>query len=207
MEKKDIRIPQQKRSIEKKEKIIEAATRIFSEKGYFCTNTVDIAKSANISTGSIYAYYKDKKDILIECLNRFGKNLTLEIYEKVGNLSVNEDIDITIKNTLGLLINYQNWSKLLRDEIMSLQYRDSDIKEYFQNIQKTMMAAVTKQLATNGYYFKHEREQTFLLFQMIMGIEDELAFTHSPSINPEILINECVQAIIPMLVKKNPIES
>lgn len=35
MDKKDVRIPQQKRSIEKKQKIIAAATQIFMEHGYF----------------------------------------------------------------------------------------------------------------------------------------------------------------------------
>lgn len=203
MDKKDVRIPHQKRSIEKKEKIIEAATQIFMEHGYLNTNTVDVAKAAGISTGSVYAYFGDKKDILLACLNRFGETLTQQICEKVGNLSFTGDIIRTIKNVLQILVNYHNWTKLLHDEIMSLQYIDDDVKNYFNSIQQTMMTAVTNQLKASGYAFRHEREQTFLLFQMILGIEDELAFTHSPDINQEILIDECAKAIVPMLIKKD----
>jgi TetR/AcrR family transcriptional regulator, biofilm operon repressor len=203
MDKKDVRIPRQKRSIEKKEKIIEAATLIFMEQGYMNTNTADIAKAAGISTGSVYAYFEDKKDILLPCLYRFGEPLTQQISEKVGSLSFTENINHMIENVLGIFVNYHNWTKRLHDEIMSLQYIDDDIRNYFNNIQKTMMNAVTEQLRTAGYFLPHEREQTFLIFQMIMGIEDELAFNHSPDMNQKILIDECVKAIVPMLIKKD----
>lgn len=203
MEKKDVRIPQQKRSIEKKDKIMEAATQIFMKQGYFHTNTADIAKAAGISTGTVYAYFEDKKAILLACLYQFGDTLTKEICEKVANLSFTGDIRSTIKNVLRLFVNYHNWTKLLHDEIMSLRYIDSDVKEYFIHIQKTMMTAVTDQLNAAGFVFTHEREQTFLLFQMIMGIEDELAFDHREDIDQEVLIEECARTIVPMLIKKD----
>ncbi|MDP4153968.1 MAG: TetR/AcrR family transcriptional regulator, partial [Bacillota bacterium] len=151
----------------------------------------------------VYAYFEDKKDILLACLYRFGETLTGQICEKISSLSFTGNISNTIKNVLRIFVNYHDWSKLLHDEIMSLQYIDNDVKEYFDTIQKTMMTAVTSQLKASGYAFRHEREQTFLLFQMIMGIEDELAFYHSPDIDHEILIDECANAIVPMLIKCN----
>lgn len=202
MEKKDVRIPQQKRSIEKKEKIIEAAFRIYFTKGYFSTNTADIAKEADISTGSIYAYFKDKKDILLACLNRFGDLLTEEVRENIESLSATGDIQSIIKKVLYIFVNSQKWNKSIHDEIMSLQYRDEDVKNYFVHIQKTMMETVTRQLNACGYIFRHEREQTFLLFKMVMGIEDELAFDHSADIDKDILIEECTKTILLMLTKK-----
>lgn len=201
MEKKDVRIPQQKRSIEKKEKIIEAAFRIYFTKGYFGTNTADIAKEADISTGSIYAYFKDKKDILLACLNRFGDSLTEEIRKNIESLSSTGDIQNIIKNVLYIFVNSQKWNKSIHDEIMSLQYRDEDVKSYFVHIQKTMMDTITRQLNACGYTFRHEPEQEFL-FRMVMGIEDELAFDHSPDIDKDILIDECTKTILSMLTKK-----
>lgn len=202
MDNKVVRIPQQKRSIEKKEKIIKAAMDIFMESGYLNTNTADIAKAAGISTGSVYAYFKDKKDILLICLYRFGERLTKQIGEKVKSLSFNEDIKNTMVSVLRIFVNYQNWTKLLHDEIMSLKYIDTDVKNYFRDIQKTMIGEVVNQLKLSGYVFSNEKEQTFLLFQMIMGIEDELAFDHSADINQEILIDECARIIVSMLTKK-----
>ena len=71
----DIRKPIQKRSIETKEKILKAGFELICEKGYYNTNTAEIAKSANVSTGIIYQYFKDKHDILIESLQNYGNSI------------------------------------------------------------------------------------------------------------------------------------
>ena len=53
----------QARSIKSREKIKKAALQLFSHKGYYNTNTKEIAKAAGISVGSFYNYYKDKGEI------------------------------------------------------------------------------------------------------------------------------------------------
>jgi hypothetical protein len=58
------------------------------------------------------------------------------------------------------------------------------------------MKTIAKRIEQSGYIFRNEREQTFLMFQMVKGIEDELAFEHSPDINQSILIYECAHTII-----------
>ena len=55
----EIRKPIQKRSIEKKGKIIESGFELICEKGYYNTNTAEIAKNAGVSTGIVYQYFKD----------------------------------------------------------------------------------------------------------------------------------------------------
>ena len=70
----EIREPIQKRSIEKKEKIIESGFELICEKGYYNTNTAEIAKNAGVSTGIVYQYFKDKHDILIDALKKYADN-------------------------------------------------------------------------------------------------------------------------------------
>ena len=48
--KNNVRQPKQERSIEKKNKIIQAGWQLFSEVGYHNTNTAEIAKRAKIQT-------------------------------------------------------------------------------------------------------------------------------------------------------------
>ena len=58
----EIRQPIKRTSIDKKQKIIKSGLKSnFSEKGYYNTTTVEIAKIAGVSTGIIYNYFKDKK--------------------------------------------------------------------------------------------------------------------------------------------------
>lgn len=50
---------------EKEIKILCAAIEIFSEKGFQATTTNEIAKKANVAEGTIFRYYKTKKDLLL----------------------------------------------------------------------------------------------------------------------------------------------
>ena len=70
-----IRTPVQKRSIEKKDKIIEAGFNLICKKGYYNTNTAEIAKEAGVSTGIVYQYFRDKHDILIEGIKRYATDI------------------------------------------------------------------------------------------------------------------------------------
>ena len=68
---KEIRQPVQQRSIETKRKIITAGYFLFAKNGFFKTNTAQIAKEAQVSTGIVYGYFQDKKDILKEVINEY----------------------------------------------------------------------------------------------------------------------------------------
>ncbi|MGG6312771.1 TetR/AcrR family transcriptional regulator [Paenibacillus macerans] len=50
---------------EKQLKILEAATDIFSEKGFAATSTSEIAQKAGVAEGTIFKHYKTKKDLLL----------------------------------------------------------------------------------------------------------------------------------------------
>ena len=40
------------------------------------------------------------------------------------------------------------------------------------------------------------------MFQMVSGIEDELAFSNSPDIDRQVLMDECTRTIVTMIVPK-----
>jgi AcrR family transcriptional regulator len=66
-----VRTPKQKRGIKTRERIIKAAFKLFADKGIHGTNSTEIAKRAGISTGSFYAYFKNKKTLLLEMLEDY----------------------------------------------------------------------------------------------------------------------------------------
>lgn len=59
------KIKQNGQGISKKELIREAATGVFSEKGFHSTNMPAIAEAAGVAIGTIYHYFGRKQDILI----------------------------------------------------------------------------------------------------------------------------------------------
>lgn len=55
---------------QKKEGIMEAAIRIFVEKGFHPAGIRDIAEQAKVAIGTIYHYFDHKEDILIQILKK-----------------------------------------------------------------------------------------------------------------------------------------
>jgi TetR/AcrR family fatty acid metabolism transcriptional regulator len=58
----------------KHQKIIQAAAKVFAEKGFYNSRVSEIAKEANVADGTIYLYFKNKDDILISLFEEeFGR--------------------------------------------------------------------------------------------------------------------------------------
>lgn len=58
----------------KHQKILRAAVRVFSEKGFYNSRVSEIAKEASVADGTIYLYFKNKDDLLISLFEEeFGK--------------------------------------------------------------------------------------------------------------------------------------
>ena len=56
---------------DKKDRIIEAAARVFSQKGYAGSSVADIAVKAEIGKGTIYAYFNSKEDLFFAVFEWF----------------------------------------------------------------------------------------------------------------------------------------
>ena len=55
----------------KKDRIIEAAARVFAQKGYAGAAVADIAVKAEIGKGTIYAYFDSKEDLFFAVFEWF----------------------------------------------------------------------------------------------------------------------------------------
>lgn len=67
----------------KKNKILEASLELFGKKGYFETDVDSIAKKANVGKGTIYLYFKNKKELFISTINYAINNCNEEIKKSV----------------------------------------------------------------------------------------------------------------------------
>lgn len=59
-----------------REMILEAAIKLFSDKGFNGTTINEIAKEAGLSQGMIYYIFESKDQLLVEILDSFKKELT-----------------------------------------------------------------------------------------------------------------------------------
>lgn len=125
----------------RKEAILKAAVKLFSEKGYSATTTSEIAKEAGVAEGTIFRYFKTKKDILtgvvIEVIQVFGEEF---ITEKLFRLirdnkdkSQREILKLIIKDRLQLISDHKEEVHIILSEAKYHQdIRDAFIKNIIQ---------------------------------------------------------------------------
>lgn len=203
---KKIKKPTQKRSIEKYEKIITAAFKLFNEKGYFNTTTTDIAKEANIATGSVYTYFNDKKDIYIEISNRISKNIfepTESFWEENKKLdfknieNVKKIFRIFIKDMMG----YHNFSKLFHDDMTALKLLDKDIALLDKKDSKTRIERTRNILNLLSIPFRSKEASDVFLHYCNVLIDDvchQVLYDNSIK-NTDLYIEQAVEMLCTLL--------
>ena len=113
-------IPEYKELI--KTKIIQAAGRAFVEKGFRGATMEDIAGNAGLSKPTLYAYFKNKQDILRAGFKAMGGVLNPQYYEDrdLDALEEISDVIIELKEVIPLTF-----------EILSLTSEDETLREIY----------------------------------------------------------------------------
>ena len=57
----------------RKAQILDAATRVFAQRGFHRTTIRDVAKAAGVADGTIYNYFENKTGLLLGILNRLNE--------------------------------------------------------------------------------------------------------------------------------------
>lgn len=89
---------------ERQWQILNAAIKVFSQNGYGNSRTSEIAKEASVAEGTIFRYYKTKKDLLMGLIipfaTKFMKPLVLESAIKIMESSEDKPIDEVLKELM-----------------------------------------------------------------------------------------------------------
>lgn len=121
----------------RRKQILDAAAKVFAEKGFHRATTKEIAKTASVSEGTIYNYFDSKADLLIGMIARLAELEGLD-EELAGALQSNarEFLVAILRHRLGL--NQQN-DEMVR-AILPEMFVNSALRERFyqQFVRPTM---------------------------------------------------------------------
>ena len=77
----------------KQERILEAATRLFAEKGYEAVTTAEIAEAAEVGVGTLFRYAGSKAELLVAVMNsRFAEGIEAGLSEATEGRAMAESI-------------------------------------------------------------------------------------------------------------------
>jgi hypothetical protein len=195
----EIREPVQKRSIEKKEKIIQAGFELICKKGYYNTNTAEIAKSAGVSTGIVYQYFKDKHDILIEGIRLHANSIFYPMLSlPSGNINI-ENYDLILKNMIKKFIQEHKLSQTAHEEIISMTHSDKEVAEIFHNSEIEMTNKVSNFLIKNGFKISNVNEKVHIAINLIDDLCHEIVYHKHKQLDYNKMIDIVVETIVNLL--------
>ncbi|HBA26708.1 MAG TPA: TetR/AcrR family transcriptional regulator [Nitrospinae bacterium] len=136
---------------ESKESILEAAIKVFSEKGYSQTTIREVAKRAGISVGGVYIYFKNKEEIYFTLL----KYLLDEFRDRAGeSIKDIEDPAEAVKNYIAINLNYaKKFKGLILIEGREHGFTSCiDIKKKFFKGQRKLLESIIKNGIDSGKF-------------------------------------------------------
>lgn len=197
-----VREPIQKRSIEKKEKIIKYGFELICEKGYYNTNTAEIAKAAGVSTGIVYSYFTDKHDILLDGLKRFANSIFYPSVDFINDIEINENnLEQIIREIISKFIKNHKLSKSAHEEITAMAHSDKDVANFFHENEIEMTNVVTGLLKKNGFESKDLMERVHIVIGLIDNICHETVYHKHKNINYDTMTNIVINEIVHILTK------
>ena len=196
----EIREPIQKRSIEKKEKIIKAGFELICEKGYYNTNTAEIAKAAGVSTGIVYQYFKDKHDILVEGIKRYASDIFYPMLNVTSNIKIDKNnLDAILRNMINTFIENHKLSQIAHEEIMAMTHSDKEIAEFFQENEMAMTKNISKILLDNGFDARNLDEKVHIAIHLIDDLCHEIVYHKHKDLDYDIMINLVIENILNLI--------
>ncbi|MGN1094668.1 MAG: TetR/AcrR family transcriptional regulator [Candidatus Neoclostridium sp.] len=193
-----IRQPRQSRAIEKKNKIIEAGYKIFSENGYFGSTTPQIAKLAGVSTGIVYGYFKDKRDILLCVLDVYIKEAAAPVMEIMQSLSAPLNLGDLVKEILDKTIEIHKTHAKLHEALHSLAASDKDVRDRFLSLENHITLSVSELLPSLGVVTERCKEKVHLAINLVQSFAHEYVFDNHPYLDYSAMYDVVIADIVNM---------
>ncbi len=170
-----VREPKQARSIETKQKIINASYQLFSEVGYFGTNTAEIAKRAGVSTGIVYGYFRDKRDILLCVLDNYINNVANPVFAVFDKITV-LDYDVLVPEVVETAIIAHKDNSKIHEVLHSLTPVDEVVSSAFIGQEDLITKRFAEKLTLLGAKKEGLNEKVHLSMNLVQSFCHEYVF-------------------------------
>ncbi|HUY32899.1 MAG TPA: TetR/AcrR family transcriptional regulator [Pirellulales bacterium] len=113
------------------EEILDAATKLFAEHGYADTDTQLLAEKLQVGKGTLYRYFKSKRDLFLAAVDRGMRRLCEHIDNSIAEIDdPPERIAQVVRLYLGFFAEHPELAELLIQE--RAQFKDRKKPTYFE---------------------------------------------------------------------------
>ena len=169
---------------EKRDRILRAAVKIFSRKGFFNSKVSEIARAAEVADGTIYLYFKNKDDLLISLFEEKMGEVVADVRRRIadGGNSL-EKLKIFIENHMDLLERESGLVEVIQVELrQSTKFlKDYTPVKFFEYLE--IISDILEEGKREGV-LRHDLNVS-IARRAIFGALDELSLTYILSRKPK----------------------
>jgi TetR/AcrR family fatty acid metabolism transcriptional regulator len=160
---------------DKRDRILDAAERIFAEHGFFASRVAEIAREAGVADGTIYLYFKNKDDLLISLFESRMERVNELLARTLAATAPADRLKVFIHTYLGLVRDQPAAAEVLTVELRQSskfmkQYTNPRFGEFLR-----MLAGVVADGQASGQL--DAAIPAPVAARMIFGLLDEMALT------------------------------
>lgn len=193
----EIREPIKKTSIAKKEKIIEKGFELMCNKGYHNVTCIDIANYAGVSTGIIYQYFKDKRDIFINGTKDYANKIMFPMLDIIVNKKIDKsNLKEILSKMIDSFIKTHTIKREAHEELMAMSNLDEDIAKIFTESELKMTKQISELLVENGFAKKNIEEKVHIFTNMIDNYCHEVVYHKHKDLDYDIMKEEILNIIV-----------
>ena len=172
-----------KKDGKKPSQIIDAAFSVFGETGYDATLITDIARRAGISSGTIYTYFKDKKDLFRATVQEGWNRFLAQIRELVESKEpTGARLEQFISIGFGSLSNYLPLLRGMLFESRQMNMLQGNL-ERFCGLVERLLSGPRKRLPARAVDSEHRRA---LIKVTVLGVLFSAALAEPSRVDAEI---------------------
>ena len=158
----------------RKGEIINAAVKIFSDKGFYKTKVKDITDALDMSTGTFYIYFTNKEDLFLEAIDDVVKSIVGGAAEAIVN-----EKDFVMRMLLRAKVFFEQYSRYseILNQLRAEMTRDSKwFQERVKGIYKDLTRPIIREFTEAINQGIIRQVDPDLISYALMGLIETLSF-------------------------------
>ena len=183
---------------DKREKILEAALKIFTANGYHLTRLEEVTNSAGVAKGTLYLYFKSKEDLFLHCLLD-GMEKTMKQAQEIIDGPGNTDERLEKLVHLQADLHAHN-GPLIQQFVMGgnqFSSKSNSTCQFFERMQRwtAIYADFFKRAIENGDFSTRLTPlQMAIIFHQVFDLNLKFRLFNAPMFSP----NQCLNLLLKM---------
>lgn len=199
---KETRIPKLKGAIDKRNRIIEQGFNLMCEKGFHNVSTPDIAKECGVSTGIIYQYFNDKREIFLEGVKSYSNSIIFPMLSILQNLKGYNDLDKLLDEIIDKFIETHTISKKSHEELIAMSHLDDEIANILNESELQMTEKIVTLFTDKGIILNNPLEKIHIIYGILDNYCHEVVYHKHDKINYDIMKKEVKRIILNVIKEK-----